>query len=332
MDYCTPVFGRRLNDLTYADIGTFFSTQQTETDQIEFKSFSPTLDQSVVNFTKTICGFLNSSGGILICGAPRATRLVGGEQVFVGNPLPWNQVIGHDEFVNRCVGQVTPLPNSIRAQMIEAPTGGCLYIVEVDASDYSPHQVRGGIYYMRIDGQTQPAPHHYVEALMRKVRFPHIEAFIKFNHISRAQGVRYQLTFELAIFNWSPLNNAKVVSYMLTASPGELAVNRNFQYRNPNAAGVLHFGAPMLYRDTILFEQPHLLATDGVLSVSVIFGAENSPLKSSDYELQFPTTIQPGPPDRFVINRHENVLFKDTQDARGISRESVLQEFLGRTP
>ena len=35
-------------------------------------------------------------------------------------------------------------------------------------SDYAPHQFNGK-YYMRIDGHTITTPHHYVEALMRKL-------------------------------------------------------------------------------------------------------------------------------------------------------------------
>ncbi|MBL0145403.1 MAG: putative DNA binding domain-containing protein [Chitinophagaceae bacterium] len=76
MDYCTSHFGKRLNDLTIQDIESYFQQERIETDQLEFKSISQhgNLNDKILGIQRSICAFLNSSGGLLIWGAPEGKK------------------------------------------------------------------------------------------------------------------------------------------------------------------------------------------------------------------------------------------------------------------
>lgn len=91
MDYCTAHFGKKLEDLTFHDIENFFSVERVETDQLEFKSINLKggLDEKFPGIQKTVGAFLNSSGGLLIWGAPDG-KLTSGkkEKAFVGSLTP----------------------------------------------------------------------------------------------------------------------------------------------------------------------------------------------------------------------------------------------------
>jgi len=76
MDYAISYFGKGLNEISYQDVVNFFRNEQTETDQIEFKSISQTqnLDTQFNAIYKAICAFLNSSGGLIIWGSPKGEK------------------------------------------------------------------------------------------------------------------------------------------------------------------------------------------------------------------------------------------------------------------
>ena len=48
MEYAISYFGKRLQDLEFADVERFFEVERTESDQLEFKSFQ------VVSYVKCL--------------------------------------------------------------------------------------------------------------------------------------------------------------------------------------------------------------------------------------------------------------------------------------
>jgi predicted HTH transcriptional regulator len=186
MDFCTPHFGKPLNDLTLEDVSNFFSTEKIETDQLEFKSFGGLANDNYKGITRTICAFLNSKGGLLIWGAPAGTDVAGrNEKVFLGELSLINQVLVKDALISKVSDSITPLPSGIRVKVIVQDVN-CVCVFEVDESNYSPHQFDKS-YVMRIDGQTKPAPHHYIEALFRRIKYPEVEGYLKFTRITSAR-------------------------------------------------------------------------------------------------------------------------------------------------
>lgn len=131
----------------------------------------------------------------------------------------------------KCSDSITPLPNGIRVRIIEDDQGGCVCVFEVDESNYSPHQFEN-IYYMRIDGQSKPAPHHYIEALFKKIRYPHLEGYLKFNRAIRDMD-SYRIVFDVFVMNWSPLQNAIDISFRVISDKGVFpAAGTNNNYTN----------------------------------------------------------------------------------------------------
>lgn len=212
MDFCTPHFGKTLNEIGIADIQNFFSEERTETDQLEFKSINKRgcLSEKFPGIQKAVCGLLNSSGGLIIWVAPEGKKITGkNEEIYIGELTYFDQILEKDNVVSRISDSIVPLPNSVRVSVISSE-GKSIIILEIDSSDYAPHQL-SGIYFMRIDGQTKSAPHHYIEALFKKIKYPNIEAFPKINQIEVKEG-KYNMKFSVFFFNWSPLQNEEMLS------------------------------------------------------------------------------------------------------------------------
>ena len=79
MDFCSAHFGKPLNSLTINDVKSYFIDERIETDQIEFKSIHPTgnINEKFAGIQRSVCAFLNSSGGLLIWGSPEGQKVEG---------------------------------------------------------------------------------------------------------------------------------------------------------------------------------------------------------------------------------------------------------------
>jgi hypothetical protein len=79
IDFCTAPFGKELNSLTLADIKSSFTEERIETDQIEFKSLHPAgnINEKFAGIQRSVCAFLNSSGGLIIWGSPEGQKVEG---------------------------------------------------------------------------------------------------------------------------------------------------------------------------------------------------------------------------------------------------------------
>lgn len=101
MDYSSAFFGKKLDDLVYGDIVSFFAIEQDETDMIEFKSYNAahgTVEKSLEGIKKGITAMLNSNGGIIIWGAPEGKSIAGKkEKVFSGALSAVSELIEKDK-------------------------------------------------------------------------------------------------------------------------------------------------------------------------------------------------------------------------------------------
>ena len=76
---------------------------------------------------------------------------------------------------------------------------------------------------MRLDGQTVNAPHYFIEALIKKIRFPNLEGYLKFHppifHHQTAQWEpHYTADIEIWIFNFSPMENEEQVFFSIVSN------------------------------------------------------------------------------------------------------------------
>ncbi|PTQ96828.1 putative DNA-binding protein [Mucilaginibacter yixingensis] len=339
MDFSSAYFGKPLSELTYEDIVEYFTVPRQESETIEFKSFpkQAAFDAGLQNVLKGISAFLNSTGGLLIWGAPKGVKEAGREDIFVGELQPVKDLREKDSLINRISSSIIPLPIGIAVQILSRGTDH-LYIFEIQQSTYRPHQYDTR-YYVRLDGQSKPAPHYLVDALMKRVTYPNLNGVIKFHEIQHdADG--FYLNIEVGIFNFSVLQNEEQISFKILCDggyfprSGDLTSNfRRWHYNNEgteltydNFVSVLHYGNPRTYTDQIRIKTTQINKNDGMLSFLLSFGGKYSPAKASIYVLRWPSNI-PRNTNELLAHVEENLLFADSLKK---TPEDTLSSFLGR--
>lgn len=345
MDYSTNYFGKSLEELQYQDVEKFFLEAKEESTKIEFKSFSTqfgNLNSNLDGVIRGICAFLNSEGGILIWGAPEGVQTAGqNSKVFQGALSPLPELKEKDWLINKISDVITPLPVGINVAILRS-NQNVIYVFEVNQSPYAPHQNKN-TYWARLDGQTKPAPHYLIEALFKKIKYPNIEGFIKFDQITH-DGSRYYLDITIFIFNFSHLQNEENVSFRLMCPQGiftrsldarysEMYIYDGHQLIFKDFIDVLHFGAPNMHSERLSF-MPNQLSNQYKNEVDLLlsFGGRYSPLKASSYKLDF-TRIdwnKTFEPNYLLSVIEENSLSADKQKELGTTREDSLRTLLKR--
>ncbi len=347
MDFSTAYFGKPLDNLEYNDIVNYFADPKQETETIELKSYHPqsTFDKGLQGVIRGISAFLNSSGGLLIWGAPSGQKIQGqAEDVFVGNLSPVNELHGKDRLINKITSAIVPLPIGIKVNILES-NGAYIYVFEVQPSTYKPHQFDTR-YYVRLDGQTKPAPHYLVDALMKQVTYPNLNGVIKFHPMTIDNAAAYHLPITIGIFNFTEMQNEETVSFRLSCTGGyfqngrsTIQFNKTMQPAQYHMAGqelvyenfanVLHFGPPQLHKDHIVIDDHNRTLSNGILSLTLSFGGKKSPAKTSVYRLDFSRhTIKLSYPDVLITVRHENMLLSEYQRSLNKTPQHSLNEFL----
>lgn len=338
MDYCKSHFGKGLDELVFQDVEDYFLQERIETDQLEFKSISPGGDikGQVQTIQKSVCAFLNSSGGLIIWGAPGGQKIAGKkEKSYKGSLTKFNQVIEKDIVVSTISDGIIPLPNFIRIKILEKQNRS-IVILEVDNSDYSPHQT-GNTYYMRIDGQTKPAPHHYIESLFRKIKYPNLESILKINNLYFHEG-NYKLLFDIIFFNWSPLQNEEKLAFRILSHgifehskySGDLGYDlEGHESFNENVKDVFYYGEPVIISEILHFNEIKLKETGNKTSILISFGGKYSPRKSSEYVLDF-TKRKESDLNSIIISKNENRLARDIHEEKGMNKEKIIEALQNR--
>jgi hypothetical protein len=286
MNYCNIYFKKDLNDLTYTDIKNFFGTEKLENETIEFKSFHPNaaFEKEINNVIIGIDAFLNSEGGILIWGAPKGLKLPNRKELsFVGDLSPLKGFKEKDELINIISGRISPLPIGINVAILEA-NSEYVYVFEIQPSQYKPHQFSDK-YYVRLDGQSKPAPYYLIEALMKKITFPDVAGYIKFERIQRFDH-GYNLNFSVFLCNFSKFQNEENASFQLVVFPGNIYPRLGGAYYSKEHS-VLHYGRPYRENHDMFIDMIELDKYDYYVKFSLNFGGKYSPAKSSNYTLNF---------------------------------------------
>ena len=343
MTYSKLYFGKELIELTYVDIEKYFVDEKDESNKIEYKSYHNPDEKNHTEkengVIRAICGLINSEGGLVIWGAPIGLTVVDKkEKIFKGPLSPVDKLIEKDSFINRATDLITPSPKGIQFQRLEKD-GKFLYIIEAEQSLYSPHQFRN-IYYMRIDGQTKPAPHHFIEALFRKVTFPKLEGYIRIDNV-KTDGTQYILQLSYFIFNKSKLQNEHDIYSRLFVSIGKFANygNSNSTYRFyrlegheltiPNAKATLYYNEPIYETEMILFSPNELTQSNFECDILLHFGGKQSPLMVSKYKLSL-RNIYTDKPNSLMISMEENLYSHENSDKIDKTEQEKMNLILKR--
>lgn len=161
------IFEKKLDEITKEDFFNFFIKEQEETSNIEFKSGGVEIE----DIFREICAFLNTDGGLLFIGTPTETKKQINNKIYkrvcIGNPIP-SKFLNKGWIFQKIYTNIVPIPNHINIQELLTDDGNH-FIIEVPQSMNPPHQcLNEGKYYIRIDQETKPAPHGFVQALFFK--------------------------------------------------------------------------------------------------------------------------------------------------------------------
>lgn len=334
------VFGKSLTDLVYQDIVTFFTTDHAESNTIEFKAFSAqhgSFNNNLKGIIRAICGFLNSDGGLAIWGAPLGVNdPETGEKKSVGPLAPVPDYKEKDWLINKISDSITPLPVGIKVCVLQNLPTENVYIFEVPASPYKPHQY-DNTYYVRLDGQTKPAPHYFIEALFKRISYPNIEGYLKVIRAGLKQNPsRYYVEIGVFLFNFSQLQNEEMVMARITSIPGRFrdysgAAERHEVVRQ---IGMLHFGLVHNHTELITVDPEEINNNNMRLHLVLTYSGKHSPAKSSDYTLDLHNLDLQNPlkTTNLIESCEENILYSERQEKLGTNREKTLLMALGRIP
>ena len=339
-------FGKDIDQLAYPDLESFFAEEREESNKLELKAFSSTygnINKNLEGVIRGICAFLNSDGGILVWGAPEGQKIEGrDEKVFMGDLSPLTERLGKDWLINKVSDSITPLPVNVRVGIVESE-GKFVYVFEVQASQTKPHQYKN-TYWVRLDGQTKPAPHYLIEALMKQIHYPNLEGYIKFDKIDH-NGTNYFLDITIVIFNFSELQNDEDVSFRLMCPQGIFAGSMNstneglvyayegHQLIHKDLIKTIHYGGPNKHHAKLIFNPVKLSGEmKNTVNLMLTFGGRKSPMKSSDYTLDM-SKIQwdnKENPNYLIQEADENVLFSELQNRNNTTKKDQLKGLLGR--
>jgi hypothetical protein len=303
-----------------------------ESDKIEFKSYTDKGgDERAKENTliKTVCALLNSSGGIIIWGAPEGQKVEGQkEKVFQGPLTPLSRLVEKDYFINRTTDSVTPSPIGILFNRFER-NGNYVYLIEVAQSEYSPHQFEDK-YYMRIDGQNKTAPHHYIEALFKKTTYPRLKGFVRLTSNDK-QGNRQTIVATGVIFNLSKLQHEHKLFYRMATTGGNFIVynipngSRRAKEVSQTLAETLYYNQPFEFRETLNFDFTNYEGSSFKFTIALFFGGEKSPLLQSYYNYRI--DIVSGICEE-LEEKVENKYLFEYSDNLGISQEEAIKRTL----
>lgn len=342
-NFSTLIFGKPLDQISLKDLQEYFKEPKNESDKLEFKSYPSAASAGGAKeiekkILKTICAFLNSEGGLLVWGAPEKKTLPGTtEEGYQGNLTPTSDRLEKDSFISKIANRIIPSPKGILFHRVDEQNKYA-YVLEVPSSEYAPHQFEN-VYYMRADGQTIAAPHHYIEALFRKVSFPRLEAYLRIDGYQLENSDNTRLSCTVYFRNRSRYQNdfnvqcrvitdqGKLVLRGLTFSPMDRQIQEGSDYSSPYLTDVIYYGNWLPFVFDIILSKRALYETRYEFLLVLTFGAKHSPMKLCNYTIQ----VGPNPPQigrSSIIRKEENLFIHENEEAIGTTDEENLERFL----
>jgi hypothetical protein len=342
MKFTESILGKPLDQLSVEDVEGFFLQPQEESDRIEFKSYHADLkskktpEERLADVLKTITAFLNSGGGFIVWGAPVETI----QKYCQGALTPFDVKYTKDQFIGRIADSIVPSPQGVFFRSFEKE-GKYFYIIEAESSSYAPHQYRN-VYYMRMDGHTKAAPHHYIEALFKKVSFPNLEAYLKLDRYIHTDGDMARLYCTIIFRNQSPFQNDYNLQYRVFTSHGLIMPGAAMQvnltkeklaeqgdYSNPEVANTIYYGNWLHDSFNISLSRTNLHNNEYIIKIRLQFGAKHSPMKLCQYTINIGERVNDNLQDH-IIDMVENRFFNIHELEMMKPDKERLFETLGR--
>jgi hypothetical protein len=282
-DYCKNIFGKSIRELTIEDLEVYFSEVKEESEILEFKSgkgdFEGVFNNNIL---KTVSAFLNSSGGVLIWGAPEDKSPERGmPKVCVGDFVPVKERKEKDQLINRISSSISYMPTGIRAERLEF-NSGYVYIIEVQESDSKPHQLNGQ-YFIRLDGQSKPAPHYIVDSMFNQIKLADVECETTIVDFYNNRKYNF-ITIKAYFFNFSKHVIAKNIQTHFYIENGVFEINKLQDIDSQNFPN-LHYGINPSTQIVIMVSDDHLVYSDNIVNLQTTIRSDNSLARISSYKI-----------------------------------------------
>ncbi|MFD2597336.1 helix-turn-helix domain-containing protein [Sphingobacterium corticis] len=313
MSFCERILNKDIRELKFDDIENYFMEPREETEYLEFKSGDGDFDESFVkNIIRTTAAFLNSSGGLLIWGAPRETsREKGKPKITQGDLVPLKISKSKDDLINKLCTSISYMPIGIKVEKLQKDDQ-YIYIFEVLESLTKPHQcTSNSMYYIRLDGQTKPAPHYIIEALFRQTKFSELRGSLKIVDMA-FEDDRLKVTVLIQIDNLSRYAIEPLLTMSVDTERG-VFVNDETYFNNFGQTPV-HFGMKRSAEIDIYFNKNDINEKDEPFFIRLYFAGNNSLGRLSKYMIDlshFKNSTEYGDTDyeniKTVVHSEENI-------------------------
>lgn len=293
--------GKSIDEIKAEDLTVYFSTEHDETLTLEFKSFHQRegdIKHKENGVLRTICGFLNSNGGLLIWGAPVGTKRADGHKAFKGQLSPVEKPYTRDDFIRMLSGRIVPFAAPVQIKDIEIEAGKYVYLIDVPESEAKPHQF-DNIYYMRLDGQTKVAPHYVIDAMFKQIKIPNLKVFLRLDEFTHRNG---EITYNSVnvLITCFLINSSRFIHeydpyYILDLGAGGIInkatnqIERNRHIYDIPSLKILTYNLPLIRQEIFhLTRNQYYEWCDQNLSIpiAIVGGGKLSPVVSSSYELE----------------------------------------------
>ncbi|MEZ0484319.1 AlbA family DNA-binding domain-containing protein [Fibrella aquatica] len=269
--YAQTHLGKTIDQLEAKDLVDYFAVDREESLTLEFKSFyqrEGDIKHKESGVMRAICAFLNSSGGLLIWGAPIETKRSGGYKVCSGPLSPVEKRYAKDEFVSKLSTKIIPFASPALFRSVEIEEGKYVYLFDVPESEVKPHQFDDR-YFIRLDGQSKAAPHYVIDALFKQVKKPVLDFSAEFSALMTARMVGpyqnarqsiVQINLTVNVSNLVKEINEHQVFLFLKSSKGQFVyeqmIPNDDRVINPvireNAINILPYGLIMRLSERLL--------------------------------------------------------------------------------
>lgn len=352
MNYSNQILGLPAEKVDFPYLTNYFQSPREESDTIEYKSF---YIKNQSNYThkergiiKTVCAMLNSEGGLIVWGAPiEQIDQTSSKKYYSGQLSLIDKLIDKDQIISKISGSIVPLPEGIKLNVVQAGNNTCSCIIEVERSNYLPHQYEN-VYWIRLDGQTHAAPHHYIEAMMKQVKYPNLECYIKIEEIKKERSSSFKggrkhdadkilLKIRHFICNWSGHINEEDVSFSVVINKGKF-LNSTYHinkldylhdgnvYKPHKSHPILYYGEPITESYYIEID-PYDLNESSTIEIIFSIGGRKSPQKRSRFSIDLSNTTSENLLGGFLIIE-DNKLVIDSHLDTGMNKDLILKKLL----
>lgn len=186
-------FGTSFTEITYEQIEQYFSIPREENLNFECKSFK-SFEGQLQELQIEIVGFKNSDGGILIYGGPRN---INHTEQLQQQLVPITDKLNERNILDKLISQIEPFCSGIQERLIQKiGEEKWILAILIDKTTSTAFMVKEKGFYFRTSRKARPAPHYFVEALMKRVTYPDCTTNLTITHTRD-----YELQIKLEVFN-----------------------------------------------------------------------------------------------------------------------------------